>query len=57
VIGKGARTLREIGSFARREIEALTGRQVYLDLHVKVLPGWRNDLKALRQLGLGSMAR
>ena len=57
VIGKGARTLREIGSFARKEIEALTGRRVFLDLHVKVLPGWRNDLKALRQLGLGSSSR
>jgi GTP-binding protein Era len=57
VIGKGARTLREIGTFARKEIEALTGRRVYLDLHVKVLPGWRNDVKSLQQLGLGPAAR
>ncbi len=51
VIGKGGAMLREIGIMARREIEAMSGRKVYLDLRVKVLPRWRNDEKALKRLG------
>lgn len=53
VIGKGGAILREIGTLARREIEAMSGRKVYLKLHVKVQPGWRNDLKILKRLGFG----
>jgi GTP-binding protein Era len=51
VIGKGGGMLREIGTLARKEIEAMSGRKVYLDLRVKVLPGWRNDMKVLKRLG------
>ncbi|HEY43450.1 MAG TPA: GTPase Era [Anaerolineae bacterium] len=53
VIGKGGGMLREIGTLARKEIEAMSGRKVYLKLRVKVLHGWRNDMKALQRLGLG----
>ena len=49
VIGKGGSMLREIGSSARLEIEALTGRKVYLKLRVKVLRNWRNDPNALKR--------
>ncbi len=49
VIGKGGSMLREIGSSARVEIEALTGRKVYLKLRVKVLKNWRNDPNALNR--------
>ncbi len=49
VIGKGGSMLREIGSSARVEIEALTGRKVYLKLRVKVLKNWRNDPNALKR--------
>jgi GTPase len=54
VIGKNGRMIREIGTLARKEIEAMSGRKVFLDLKVKVLPGWRNDPAALRELGLAS---
>ncbi len=51
VIGsKGAR-LKEVGSRARRQIEALLGSKVYLDLRVKVAKDWQRDPKQLRRLG------
>jgi GTP-binding protein Era len=51
VIGhKGAR-LREVGSQARRNIEAMLGTPVYLDLHVKIAKDWQRDPKQLRRLG------
>jgi GTP-binding protein Era len=51
VIGKGAMMLKRIGTDARRKIESMSGRKLYLDLRVKVLPGWRNRDDALRRLG------
>lgn len=51
VIGKGGARLREVGERARREIEALLGRRVYLSLRVKVLKEWQRDPKALGRLG------
>ncbi|HEX2993344.1 MAG TPA: GTPase Era [Anaerolineales bacterium] len=51
VIGEGGKMLKQIGSSARREIEEMGGRQVYLELRVKVLKDWRNDENALRRLG------
>ncbi len=51
VIGKGGGMLKRIGTHARKEIEAVTGRKVFLRLRVKVLPGWRNDENALHQFG------
>lgn len=51
IIGKGGRLLKEAGSAARREIEALFGRQVYLDLRVKTKRDWRNRERLLRELG------
>ncbi|HEX7189896.1 MAG TPA: GTPase Era [Actinomycetes bacterium] len=51
VIGpKGAR-LRDIGATARRQIEALLGSQVYLDLRVTVAKDWQRDPRQLRRLG------
>lgn len=51
VIGKNGTMLKELGTSARKAIESMSGRKVYLDLRVKVLPGWRNDERALRRLG------
>ena len=51
VIGKGGAMLRDIGTGARAEIEALLGTRVFLDLHVKVLKEWQRDPKALNRLG------
>jgi GTPase len=51
VIGtKGAR-LKDVGSRARTQIEALLGTRVYLDLHVKVARDWQRNPKELRRLG------
>jgi GTP-binding protein Era len=51
VIGpKGAR-LKDIGSTARRQIEALLGTPVFLDLHVTVAKDWQRDPRQLRKLG------
>ena len=51
VIGhKGAR-LRDVGTRARQQIEALLGTPVYLDLHVKIAKDWQRDPRQLRKLG------
>jgi len=51
VIGhKGAR-LRQVGTVARTQIEALLGTPVYLDLHVKIAKDWQRDPRQLRKLG------
>ncbi len=52
VLGKGGRTIKQIGIEARREVERLLGTRIYLDLKVKVSPGWRSDRKFLERLGL-----
>src|SRR5215212_10166791 len=51
VIGEGGSMLKQIGSSARKEIEEMGGRPVFLELRVKVLKDWRNDENALRRLG------
>ncbi|MGB6131123.1 MAG: GTPase Era [Acidobacteriaceae bacterium] len=43
LIGKGGSKLRDIGAGARREIEALLGNRVYLELHVLVRERWRDS--------------
>jgi GTP-binding protein Era len=50
VIGQGGSMLKKIGSAARKEIEAMSGRKVFLDLRVKVRKNWRDDEKAVKQL-------
>jgi len=54
LIGKGGRTLRQIGADARHEIERILGKQVYLELQVKVRKNWREDERELRRLGYAS---
>lgn len=51
VIGKGGKMLKKIGSFARTEIEKMTGRKIYLRLWVKVRKNWRNDENMLNRFG------
>ena len=51
VIGKGGEMLKKIGMTARQEIEEMSGRKVFLELHVKVLENWRNNPILLKQLG------
>jgi GTPase len=56
LIGKGGAMLKEIGSAARREIEAFLGTQVFLGLFVKTREGWREDARILDEMGLGKDA-
>jgi GTP-binding protein Era len=51
VIGKSGTRLRDVGSRARVQIEALLGTPIFLDLHVRVAKDWQRDPKQLRRLG------
>jgi len=51
VIGHKGSRLRQVGTDARRQIEALLGVPVYLDLHVKIAKDWQRDPRQLRKLG------
>ncbi|WP_028278679.1 GTPase Era [Arthrobacter sp. H5] len=51
IIGKGGARLREVGTNARKGIEALLGTKIYLDLHVKIAKDWQRDPKQLVRLG------
>ena len=52
VVGRGGSMVREIGTRARPEIEAVLGRRVYLELRVKARPRWRRDEAMLERLGI-----
>jgi GTP-binding protein Era len=52
LVGKGGSMVRQIGTKARPEIEALLGRKIFLELVVKVRPRWRRDESMLERLGL-----
>jgi GTPase len=52
IIGRGGARLKEIGTSARRDIEHLLGRHVFLGLFVKVREHWRDDERALDELGI-----
>ncbi|TCJ17312.1 GTPase Era [Rubrobacter taiwanensis] len=52
VLGKDGRTIKTIGTQARKEVERLLGTRIYLNLTVKVTPRWRRDEKFLERLGL-----
>jgi GTP-binding protein Era len=52
VVGKGGSVVKEIGTRARPEIEALLAHPVFLELKVKVRPSWRRDEATLERLGL-----
>ena len=51
VIGEGGKRLKSIGSDARKEIEEMGGRPVFLELRAKVLKDWRNDENAMQRFG------
>lgn len=52
IIGKGGAKLKQIGTEARRDIEKLLGKRVYLQLFVKVEEDWRNRPTALNEMGI-----
>jgi GTP-binding protein Era len=51
VIGKGGLLMKEIGTAARHELESFFDLKVFLELHVKVSKGWRDDESTLTNLG------
>jgi GTP-binding protein Era len=51
VLGKGGQAIKKLGTRARQAIEAFVGRQVYLELHIKVRPKWRDDERSLKHFG------
>ncbi|HIW71757.1 MAG TPA: GTPase Era [Candidatus Levilactobacillus faecigallinarum] len=51
LIGKGGSMLKKIGTLARQDIEHLLGDSVYLQLFVKVQPGWRDKSNLLKSYG------
>jgi GTP-binding protein Era len=54
IIGKNGTAIKRVGTQARADIEKMVGKQVYLELHVKVKEGWRNDPLFLRRTGYES---
>jgi GTPase len=57
VIGRGGDMIKRIGTSAREELERFLGTRVFLDLHVRVRPDWRDDLRVLQQMGLAGTPR
>jgi GTP-binding protein Era len=57
LVGKGGARIKAIGTAARLELEAFFDTRVFLDLHVKVREGWREDDRVLDSIGLPSRRR
>ncbi len=55
VIGKDGQLLKSVGIEARKDIEALLGKQVYLELYVKTLKNWRDKEKYFQELGFNEL--
>jgi GTP-binding protein Era len=51
LIGKGGKALKRLGIQARKSMESFLGKQVYLDMHVKVREGWRDNDRFLKSFG------
>lgn len=51
IIGKGGEAIKKLGTAARGRIEAFLEKKVFLEMHVKVTDGWRDDERALRRFG------
>ncbi len=51
LIGKGGSAIKRLGQSAREAVEDFLDREVYLGLHVKVMPRWRRDARALKRFG------
>jgi len=57
VIGRGGEMIKRIGTEARKDLEETFETRIFLDLRVKVNPDWRNDDRALDDLGVPRTAR
>jgi len=53
LIGKGGDAIREVSSFARKDMEKFLGKKVFLTTYVKVKEDWRNSAGLIKELGYG----
>jgi len=51
IIGKKGRKIKEIGTYARKLLEQFSGKKIYLEPYVKVVPGWSKNKRVLEELG------
>ncbi len=51
IIGEGGKMIKQLGTMARKDIEAFLGSKVFLELYVKVRPKWRDNEMQLREYG------
>ena len=51
IIGKKGRKIKEIGTYARKLLEQFSGKKIYLELYVKVIPKWSKNKQILSELG------
>ena len=51
IIGKKGKKIKEIGMYARKLLEEFSGKKIYLELYVKVIPNWTKNKKILEELG------
>ena len=51
VIGKKGKKIKEIGMYARKLLEEFSGKKIYLELYVKVIPHWTKNKKMLEEVG------
>ena len=51
LIGKKGDALKKVGIAARHDLEQFLGKKVFLEQHVKVVPGWRTKLQYLHRFG------
>lgn len=54
LVGKNGETLKRIGTYARQDLENLTGTKVYLNLWVKVKENWRDSVRGVSDFGYGN---
>jgi GTP-binding protein Era len=50
IIGKKGNLIKQIGSQGREALEEYFGKKVFLDLHVKIVPGWRNSAQVIHEI-------
>ncbi len=55
VIGKNGERLKKVGTLARKELESMLGKQVYLELYVRTLKNWKEKTNILKELGFDEL--
>ncbi len=54
ILGHGGAAIKKVGTEARKKLEEMLGKKVYLELTVKVIEDWRNDEQSLKRFGYDS---